>query len=81
MPHEEYDVIIIGSGPNGLLCGAYLAKAGAKTLVLERKWETGGGLATDDFNSPFRFNLHAIYLMLADWGPANKDFEVESKQL
>lgn len=78
MPHEEYDVIVIGAGPNGLLCGAYLAKAGAKTLILEKKWETGGGLATDDFNTPFRFNLHAIYLMLADWAPANKDLELEA---
>ena len=40
---EEYDFIIIGSGPNGLFSGAYLAKAGQKVLVFERMEEIGGG--------------------------------------
>ena len=78
---NNYDVIIIGGGPNGLSCGAYLAKAGAKTLILEKKWETGGGLSTEDFNTPFRFNLHAIYMMLADWAPAHKDLDLSSNNL
>ncbi len=81
MQDDTYDVIIVGGGPNGLCCGAYLARAGAKTLILEKKWETGGGLATDDFNSPFRFNLHAIYMMLADWAPAHKDLELDRNNL
>ena len=34
---ERYDAIIIGGGHNGLTCGAYLARAGLKTLVLERR--------------------------------------------
>jgi len=79
--NNTYDVIVIGAGPNGLSCGAYLAKAGAKTLVLEKKWETGGGLATDDFQTPFRFNLHAVYMMLADWAPANRDLELDKNNL
>ena len=37
-----YDVIVVGSGHNGLVCGAYLAKAGLKTLVLERRSIIGG---------------------------------------
>ena len=77
----EYDVIVIGAGPNGLTCGAYLAKAGAKTLLLEKKWETGGGLCTDDFQTPFRFNLHAIYMMLADWAPCHDDLELKKHNL
>jgi len=79
--NNTYDVIVIGAGPNGLICGAYLAKTGAKTLVLEKKHETGGGLATDDFQTPFRFNLHAIYMMLAKWAPAYNDLELESNNL
>jgi len=79
--NNTYDAIVIGAGPNGLTCGAYLAKAGAKTLILEKKWETGGGLSTDDFQTPFRFNLHAVYMMLADWAPANKDLELDKNNL
>ncbi|MEM9757503.1 MAG: FAD-dependent oxidoreductase, partial [Pseudomonadota bacterium] len=33
----RYDAIIVGGGHNGLTCGAYLARAGLKTLVLERR--------------------------------------------
>jgi phytoene dehydrogenase-like protein len=38
----DYDVIVIGSGHDGLTCGAYLAKAGLKTLVVERRQLVGG---------------------------------------
>ena len=78
---NEFDVIVVGAGPNGLSCGAYLAKAGAKVCVLEKKWETGGGLSTDDFQSPFRFNLHAIYMMLAEQMPAYQDLELPDNNL
>ncbi|HEY5900508.1 MAG TPA: FAD-dependent oxidoreductase, partial [Burkholderiales bacterium] len=37
----SYDFIIIGAGHNGLACGGYLAKAGAKVLVLERSPRIG----------------------------------------
>ena len=39
---EEYDGIIIGAGPNGLTVAAYLAKAGLKILLLEKRFEAGG---------------------------------------
>lgn len=74
---EQYDVIIIGAGPNGLTAGAYLAKGGAKVLILERNHETGGGLVTEDF-SGFRFNLHATYMMMMDVMPAYKDLRLEA---
>jgi len=48
----SYDVVIIGGGPNGMLAGAYLSKAGLKTLVLERRLECGGGLATEEITIP-----------------------------
>ena len=38
---EEYDVIIIGAGANGLMCGSYLAKAGAKVAIVEKNPEQG----------------------------------------
>lgn len=73
---KNYDVIIIGGGPNGLEAGAYLSKAGAKVLVLERRYEIGGGLATDEFMLPgYTFNTHAIYMMMVDYAPIYKDFD------
>ena len=39
---DEYDVIIIGAGMGGLTCGAYLAKAGLKTLIVEKHYQPGG---------------------------------------
>jgi phytoene dehydrogenase-like protein len=44
---NAYDAIVIGGGHNGLVAGAYLAKAGAKTVVLEARHKTGGAAATD----------------------------------
>ena len=38
----DYDVIIIGAGISGLVCGSYLAKAGLKTLIIERNAKAGG---------------------------------------
>lgn len=38
----SFDFIIIGAGHNGLACAAYLAKAGAKVLVLERSMQVAG---------------------------------------
>lgn len=69
---DTYDAIVLGGGPNGLICAAYLAKAGRRVLLLERRHETGGGLNTDEYHG-FRFNLHAIYHMMAELMPAHRD--------
>ena len=57
----RYDAIIIGAGHNGLACGAYLSKAGLKTLVLERRHILGGAAATEEVVPGFRMSL-ASYL-------------------
>lgn len=44
----QYDAIIIGAGHNGLICAAYLAKAGGKVLVLERRPVIGGACVTEE---------------------------------
>ena len=74
-----YDIIIIGGGPNGLVAGAYLAKAGQKVLVLERRYEMGGGLITEEVSGTPRYfiNTHAIYMMMVDYAPAYQDLELE----
>ena len=47
MASESYDAIIVGGGHNGLVAAAYLAKHGAKTLVLEARGQTGGAATTE----------------------------------
>lgn len=69
---DSYDAVVLGGGPNGLICGAYLARAGARVLLVERRHETGGGLNTDEYYG-FRLNLHAIYHMMSDVMPAYHD--------
>lgn len=49
-----HDVIIIGGGHNGLVAACYLAKAGLKTLVLERRALVGGTVVTEEFHPGFR---------------------------
>ncbi len=50
----SYDIIIIGGGHNGLVAACYLAKAGLKTLVLERREIVGGGSVTEEIHQGFR---------------------------
>src|SRR5687768_15739805 len=49
-----YDLIVIGGGHNGLVAACYLAKAGLKTLVLERRAVVGGAAITDEIHPGFR---------------------------
>ena len=77
---QRYDVIIIGAGPNGLEMGAYLSKAGQKVLLLEKRFEAGGGLATEQVTLPdFFHNTHAIYHLMVDYAPVYQDFQFEDK--
>src|SRR5271170_4513402 len=51
---ETRDVVIIGGGHNGLIAAFYLAKAGLKPLVLERRPQVGGCAITNEFYPGFR---------------------------
>jgi phytoene dehydrogenase-like protein len=76
---QEHDFIIIGSGPNALAIGAYLSRAGEKVLLLEKRFEAGGGLATEQVTLPDYFhNTHAVYMMMVDYAPVYADFGLEA---
>jgi len=53
---DQRDIVIIGGGHNGLVTAFYLAKAGYKPLVLERRAQVGGGAVTDEFHPGFRIS-------------------------
>jgi phytoene dehydrogenase-like protein len=58
----NYDCIIIGGGHNGLVCAAYLARAGKRVLVLERQAVAGGAAVTDEIAPGYRVSA-ASYLV------------------
>jgi phytoene dehydrogenase-like protein len=60
----ETDVIIIGAGHNGLTCAAYLAKAGLRVTVVERRKVAGGAAVTEEFHPGFRNSVAAYTVSL-----------------
>lgn len=63
-PASTYDCIIIGGGHNGLVCAAYLAKAGKKVLVLERRHVLGGCSVTEEIWPGFKVSTAAYVISL-----------------
>jgi len=59
-----YDAVIIGGGHNGLVCAAYLARAGKKVAVLERRGVVGGAAVTQEFHPGFRNSVAAYTVSL-----------------
>src|SRR5450631_2035442 len=56
----NYDAVIVGGGHNGLVCACYLAAAGQKVAVFERRGIVGGAAVTEEFHPGFR-NSTASY--------------------
>ncbi|MFL6792545.1 MAG: phytoene desaturase family protein [Bradyrhizobium sp.] len=61
---NETDVVIIGAGHNGLTCAAYLAMAGLRVKVVERRKVVGGAAVTEEFHSGFRNSVAAYTVSL-----------------
>jgi phytoene dehydrogenase-like protein len=59
-----YDAVIIGGGHNGLVCAAYLAMAGQKVVVLERRGVVGGAAVTAEFHPGFRNSVASYTVSL-----------------
>lgn len=73
---DQADVVIIGAGHNGLVCGAYLAKSGLSVVILEAADRVGGAAATREFSQGFSVSecAHLIYSLHPD---IVKDLELE----
>lgn len=77
---QTYDVVIIGAGHNGLVCAAYLLKAGYSVLLLEKRSVPGGAATTEeaipDEAPGFQFNLCAIDHEFIHLGPVVEELEL-----
>ncbi len=78
--NDVYDAIIIGAGHNGLVCANYLARAGQKVLVLERRGVLGGAAVTEEIAPGFRASIFS-YLMSLLHPRIIRDFQLKSHGL
>jgi phytoene dehydrogenase-like protein len=62
--NQNYDAIIVGGGHNGLTAAGYLAKAGLKTLVLERRSVVGGAVVTEEIHPEYRISTVSYVVSL-----------------
>jgi phytoene dehydrogenase-like protein len=73
----HYDVVIVGAGHNGLTCACYLAKAGRKVLVLERRHIVGGAVCTqDDLIPGYRLDVGSSAHIMIHLTPVLRDLEL-----
>ncbi len=64
MRRDGDDVLVLGGGHNGLVCAAYLAGAGLKVRVLERRHLVGGAAVTEEFHPGFRNSVASYTVSL-----------------
>jgi phytoene dehydrogenase-like protein len=61
---DRYDAVIVGGGHNGLVCAAYLARAGKRVVVLERRERVGGAAMSEEVFPGFRFSVFSYVVSL-----------------
>ncbi|MFM6852863.1 MAG: phytoene desaturase family protein [Sphingopyxis sp.] len=74
---SDYDIVVMGGGHNGLTAAAYMAKAGMKVLVLERKPHIGGGVSTRELIQPgWWHDEHSNVHIMIQGNPMIRDDEL-----
>src|SRR5690606_13026042 len=64
MPTMKYDAVIIGAGHNGLVCAAYLAKAGVKVCLVERQPFVGGAAISREVWPGYKVSVASYWMSL-----------------
>lgn len=78
MNDGAYDVAVIGGGHNGLVCACYLAKAGLRVVVLERRHVVGGAVCTqDDLIEGYKIDVGSSAHIMIHLTPVVRELELE----
>lgn len=72
----DCDILIIGAGHNALICAGYLAQAGYKVLVLERRHVAGGAVVTEEIVPGYKFDLGGSAHILIHHTPIIQDLKL-----
>ncbi|MDX2163090.1 MAG: NAD(P)/FAD-dependent oxidoreductase [bacterium] len=72
----DCDILVIGAGHNALVCAGYLAQAGYKVIVLERRHQAGGAVVTEEIVPGFKFDLGGSAHILINHTPIVRDLRL-----
>jgi phytoene dehydrogenase-like protein len=76
MGMADCDVLLVGAGHNALVCAGYLAQAGYKVIILERRHTVGGAVVTEEIIPGFKFDLGGSAHILINHTPIVEDLQL-----
>ncbi|MEO5928575.1 MAG: NAD(P)/FAD-dependent oxidoreductase [Candidatus Kapaibacterium sp.] len=77
MPEHQFDCIVVGAGHNGLTTACYLAKAGLKVAVFERREMVGGAVATEEMFGGYQMDVGGSAHIMIHLTPVIRELELE----